>query len=139
MIQFERCFIMLCNDLTEGECLERNLFGDMARRFEYLDEIQPEDIGFLLNVNKDELIGIFRAFSEAQLHIEPDAWDGKFAAQVRVELIGEIQRIKEATYILSKAGVGMGQLASGAPAPQYPVHGQDVGERILSNFKEPIK
>jgi len=135
MDQFERCFIMLCNDDTEGECLERNLFGDRAKRFEYLDEIRPGDIGFLLNVNKDELIGIFRACTEAQLHIEPDAWDGRFAAQVRVELIGELQRIKEATYILSKTGVGMGQLASGAPAPQYPVHGQDVGEKILAHFK----
>lgn len=134
MIQFERCFIMLCNDDTEGECIERNLFGDKAKRLEYLDEIKPGDIGFLLNVNKDELIGVFRALSEAQLHIEPDAWDGKFAAQVRVELISELQRIKEATYILSKAGVGMGQLASGAPAPQYPVHGQDVGEKILGHF-----
>ncbi|MGB2863451.1 MAG: hypothetical protein WBC05_09015 [Sedimentisphaerales bacterium] len=129
---------MLCNDQTEGECIERNLFGDMAKRFEYLDEIKPGDIGFLLNVNKDELIGIFRACSEAKLHIEPDAWNGKFATQVRVELISELQRIKEATYILSKAGVGMGQLASGAPAPQYPVHGQEVGEKILSHFKESI-
>jgi hypothetical protein len=139
MDQFERCFIMLCNDQTEGDCLKRNLFGDKAKRLEYYDEVKPGDIGFLLNVNKDELIGIFRACSEAQLNIEPDAWDGKFAAQVRVELIGELQRIKEATYILGKAGVGMGQLASGAPAPQYPVHGQDVGEKILAHFKEPIK
>ena len=138
MVQFERCFIMLCNEQTEGECIERNLFGDKAKRLEYLEEIHPGDIGFLLNVNKDELIGIFRACCEAQLHIEPDAWNGKFAAQVRVELIGNLQRIKEATYILSKAGVGMGQLASGAPAPQYPVHGQDVGEKILANFKESI-
>jgi len=139
MVQFERCFVMLCNDHTEGECLERNLFGDKAKRLEYLDEIKPGDIGFLLNVNKDELICIFRACSEAQLHIEPDAWDGKFAAQVRVELISELQRIKDATYILSKAGVGMGQLASGAPAPQYPVHGQDIGKKILSNFNEMMK
>jgi len=138
MIQFEICFIMLCNDLTEGECIERNLFGDMARRLEYLDEIKPGDIGFLLNVNKDELIGIFRACSEAQLNIEPDAWNGKFAAQVRVELISELQLIKDAAYILSKAGVVMGQLSSGAPAPQYPVHGQDVGENILAHFTESI-
>ena len=135
MVEFERCFIMLCNDQTEGECLERNLFGDKARRLEYYDEIRPTDLGFLLNVSKDELIGVFRACSEAQLHIEPDAWNGKFAAQVRVELIGKLQRIKEATYILNKAGVVMSQLTSGAPAPQYPVHEQEVGEKILSHFK----
>ena len=139
MIPFERCFIMLCNNLTEEECLWLNLFGDKAKRLQLLSEVQQGDIGLLLNVDKDELTGIFRACSEAQLRIEPDAWDGRFAAQVRVELIGELQRIKDAAYTLKKAGVGMRQLASGAPAPQYPVHGRDVGEKILAHFREPIK
>jgi len=138
MIEFEMCFVMLCNDQTEGECLEHNLFVEKAKRFEYLEEIKPGDIGFLLNINKDELIGIFRACSEAQLHIEPDAWNSKYAAQVRVELISKLQRKKEAACILSKAGVAMGQLKSGIPVPQYPVHGQNVGEKILSNFEESI-
>ena len=136
MIDFERCFIMLANTLTEAECLERNLFGDKAKRLSYLDEVEPGDIGFLLNIDRDELIGVFRACTEAQLHIEPKAWKGKFAAQVRVELIGQLKRIKDAAYILGKAGVGMGQLASGVPAPQYPVQGQDVGEKILAHFRE---
>ena len=139
MIQSTRCFIMLCDERTEEECLRRNLFGDMAKRFEYLDEIERGDIGLLLNVNKDELIGIFRACSKAQFHIEPGAWNGRFAAQVRVELIGELQRIKDAAFVLKKAGVGMGQLASGAPAPQYPVHGRDVGAKILAHFGESMK
>ena len=130
---------MLCNDLTEGECLERNLFGDKARRLENLDEIESGDIGFLLNINRDELIGIFWACSEAQLHIEPDAWDGRFAAQVRVEPIGELQRIKDAAFILNKAGLPMRQAASGALVPQFPVHERDVAEKILTHFKEPIK
>ena len=139
MLQFERCFIMLCNNLTEGECLERNLFGDKSRKLQYLNDIKPGDIGLLLNVEKDELIGIFRACSEAQLHIEPDAWNGRFAAQVRVELISKFQRVKDAAYILNKAGVAMSQLKSGAPAPQFPVYGRDVGEKILAHFGEPIK
>ena len=138
MLQFERCFIMLCNNLTEGECLERNLFGDKAKRFQYLDEIKPGDIGLLLNVENDELIGIFKACSEPQLHIEPDAWDGRFAAQVCVELIGKLQRIKDAAFILNKVGVGMSQLKSGAPAPQYPVQGREIGEKILAQFGESI-
>ncbi len=139
MLQFERCFIMLCNNLTEEECLLRNLFGDKAKKLEYLSDIKLGDIGFLLNVEKDELIGIFRACSEPQLHIEPDAWDGRFAAQVRVETIGKLQRIKDAAFILKNAGVGMSQLKSGAPAPQYPVHGRDVGEKILAHFRESIE
>ena len=41
---------MLCDDLTEGECLKRNLFGDKAKNLQDLDEIKPGDIGLLLNV-----------------------------------------------------------------------------------------
>mgnify|MGYP001176969236 FL=1 len=139
MAASERCFIMLCDDRTEEECLRRRLFGDMARRFEYLDEIQPGDMGLLLNVNRDMLIGVFRACSIAAMNMEPDAWNGRFAAQVRVEPVGEIRRVSDAAYILTKAGVGMGQLASGAPAPQYPVHGGEVAQKLLAHFGEPEK
>ena len=139
MIQFERCFIMFCDDRTEEECLRRNLFGDKARRLQSLDEIESGDIGFLLNINRDELMGIFRACSEPQLHIEPDAWDGEFAAQVRVEPIGELKRIEDAAYILKKAGSEMRLSVSGAFVPEYPVHGREVGEKILAHFREPIE
>ena len=83
------------------------------------------------------MIGIFRACSKAQFDIERDAWKGKFAAQVRVELIGKLQRIKDATFILKTAGSGMGQLASGVPVP-HPVQGRDVMEKVLAYFKEPM-
>ena len=139
MDPFERCFIMLANMLTEQECIDRNLFGDKAKRLDCLDEIKPGDIGFLLNIDRDKLIGIFRACSEAQLHIEPKAWKGKFAAQVRVELIGELQRIKDAAYILKNAGLGLRQSVSGALVPEYPVHGREVGEKLLAHFRQPTK
>jgi len=134
-MDFERCFIMLCNMLTEQECIDRNLFGDKARRIDDLDEIKLGDVGFLLNIDRDELIGVFRACSEAQLHIEPDAWKGNFAAQVRVEPIGELKRINDAAYILGKAGVGLRQLASGMPGPEYPVQEKDAGEYLLKQFE----
>ena len=137
MYVFERCFIMLCDRRTEEECLRRNLFGDKAKKLESIEKIESGDIGFMLNVETDELIGVFRACSQPRLHIEADAWNGRFAAQVRVEPIGTLQRIKDAMYILGKAGVGMSPLRSGAPAPQYPVHGQDVGQKILIHFNQP--
>jgi hypothetical protein len=133
-MDFEKCFIMLCNWETEQECIDRNLFGDKAKRLECLADIRPGDIGFLLNIDRDELIGVFRARSEAQLHIDPKAWKGKFAAQVHVELIGELKRLSDAAYILGKAGVGLRQLASGLPGPQEPVQGKEVGEKLLVNF-----
>ena len=133
-MDFERCFIMLANAVTEAECIECNLFGDKARRIGDLDEIKPGDIGFLLNIDRDELIGVFRACSEAQLHIDPKAWKGKFPAQVRVEQVGELKRVKDAAYILGKAGVALRQLASGLPGPQDPVQAKDVGEKLLEHF-----
>jgi len=68
------------------------------------------------------------------LHIEPNAWKGKFPAQVRVDLVGKLQRIKDAAYILGKAGVGLRQLASGLPGPIAPVQGKDVGDNLLGHF-----
>ena len=138
-IRFEKGFIMLCDERTEEECLRRNLFGDKAKKFQSLCEIKPGDVGLLLNISNDELIGIFQAASEPKLHIEPDAWNKRFAAQVSVKLIGKLQRIKDASYILKKAGVALAQLKSGALAPQYPVHDQNVMEKILTHFQEPIK
>ena len=138
-MNFERCFIMLANTLTEQECIDRSLFGDKANRFELLEEIKPGDIGFLLNIDRDELIGVFRACSEAQLHIDSNAWKGKFAAQVRVELVGELKRIADAAYILGKAGVGLRQLASGLPGPLEPVQPKDVGEKLLAHFEESLE
>lgn len=139
MNPFSRCFIMLCTERTEEECLERNLFGDKAKRFQCLSDVKQGDIGFLLNVSKNELVGIFRARSEVRMNIEPNAWNGRFASQVPVELVGKLKRIKDATFILKKAGIEMAQLASGAPVPEFPVHGREVGNKILANFEEPIK
>ncbi len=138
MIEFDKYFIMLCTDTTEKECLDRNLFGDKLWRLQYLREIRTGDIGLLLNVSKNELIGIFKARSEPQPNIEPDAWNGRFPAQVRVEPIGKVQRITNAASILEKIGLKMTTLAFGAPVPQFPVHDRDVGEKILAHFKESI-
>jgi len=93
MDNFEKCFIMLCNDRTENECIGRSLFGDRKYRLEYLSEIQPGDVGFLLNMSTNELIGVFRAQSGAELDIEEDAWQGEFRVQVQVEPIGEMNRL----------------------------------------------
>ncbi len=138
MIEFEKCFIMLCSKSTEKECLNRNLFGDKDWRFQYLREIKTGDIGLLFNFVKDELIGIFKARSEPQLSIEPDAWDGQFPAQIRVELIGKLQRIAGATSIFQRIGIKTTKLPSGVPVPRFPVHDRNVAEKILAHFREPV-
>jgi len=138
MTEFERGFIMLCTNGTEKECLERNLFGDIAQKFQYLCEIRTGDIGLLLNVSKDELIGVFKALFETQLHIEPRAWNGRFPAQVRVESLGKLQRVNDAAFILKKIGIKMTEVPSGAPVPQFPVHEWKIFKEVLAYFKWPI-
>jgi len=98
------CFFMLCTDSTEKECLEKGLFGDKQWLLPHLKSIKKGDFGFLLNISKskDQLLGIFAAEGEAELNIDPNAWDGKFPAQVKVKLLGELQRIKGATDKLEK-------------------------------------
>ena len=74
---------MLCDDGTEEECLRRNLFGDMARRFENLREIEPGDAGFLLNINRSYVISSVTgrgrgktppAINELSVNLDLDQW-----------------------------------------------------------------
>lgn len=130
MVEFERCFIMLCNKRTEKECIGRSLFGDRKFRLDYMKEIRSGDLGFLLNTTTNELIGAFKALSDAQLNIEEDAWGGEFRAQVRVEPIGELKRINEAATILAKAGISLIDLPSGALVPLNPVQSASVGKKL---------
>ena len=134
MSEFEKCFIMLCTNSTENECLGRGLFGDRKLRLEHLKDIHVGDIGFLLNTTRNKLIGSFKALSDAQLDIEEDAWGGEFSAQVRVEPIGELKRINEAATILANAGVALVDLPSGKLVPMLPVQNADVAQKILELF-----
>ena len=136
MVEPVRCFIMLCNNRTERECLWRNLFGDREKRLQYLEGIQPGDIGILLNLSKNELIGLFKAKSEPELDIEEDAWGGEFRAQVRVEPIDELKRVDEAAIVLAKAGIQLIDIPSGKLVPMLPVQKEDCAEKLLKNFRE---
>jgi len=133
---FNKCFIMLCNKRTEPECIVRNLFGDRKYRIDYFKEIRPGDLGFLLNTTTNELIGPFKALSEAQLDIEEEAWRGDFSAQVRVEPIGELKRLSEADSILSKAGISLIDIPSGALVPLLPVQSGEVGKKLSECLRE---
>lgn len=136
MSEPERCFIMLCTHYTERECLGRNLFGDREQRLQYLEAIRPGDIGILLNISKNELIGIFKSQSEAQLDIQEDAWNGEFRAQIRVQRLGELKRIGEAASVLAEAGIKLINMPSGSLVPLTPVQEGDCVEKLLKRFKE---
>lgn len=86
-------FIFRCNEKTFQECLDRNLLGELE---EYLPFIKQLDVGssvFLYNTTNWNLYGTFKATSQGDKHIEPQAWGGKFPAQIRVKPIEEIKSI----------------------------------------------
>ena len=133
---FHKCFIMLCNNRTEKECLERGLFGDRGWRLEYLRDIGLGDVGFLLNTSTNELIGVLIAQSDAELDIEKDAWCGEFRAQVRVKPKGDLKRVSEASIILANAGVALVDLPSGKLVPMLPVQNAVVAQKLMELIRE---
>jgi len=130
------CFFAICTNKTENECIKKGLFGDIESRLQYLKSIKKGDFGFLLNVSNDQLLGIFIAESEARLNIDPDAWEGNFPAQVKVKLLGNLQRIKGATQKLGQI-VELREIKRD-PHPYYvPSHntyGPEITEKVLSLF-----
>jgi len=130
------CFFAICTDKTEKECLEKGLFGDREWRIIYLKSIKKGDFGFLLNISKDQLLGIFAAESGAKLNIEPNAWGGEFPAQVKVKLLGKLQRVNGATDKLKKI-IGLRKIERDFYSyyvPSQNIYGPEITEKILSLF-----
>lgn len=132
------CFFMLCTNKTEEECLKLGLFGDRETRIPHLRPIKPGDIGFLINISTDELIGIFVAESYVQLNIVPKAWNGEFPAQVKVKLIGKIQRIKNISSSLDKF-MTLTEIRKNNKFYKVPaknVYGPEITIKVLSLFQD---
>jgi hypothetical protein len=130
-------FFMICTNDTEKECLERGLFGDQEWLFPYLKVIKKGDIGFLINISNDEIIGVFEAVEPARLNIVPEAWGGRFPAQIKVKLITkEHKRIDSASLklkgILELREVKRDKFAY--KIPKQKAYGPDVTNKVLESF-----
>ena len=128
---------MLCTNGTEKECLEKGLFGDREWRLPYLKSIKKGDIGFLLNVTQDQLLGIFVAESGARLNIDPNAWNSEFPVQLKVKLIDKLQRVDKASDKLEKI-VGLREIQREPFPYKVPLkntYGPDITDRVLSLFR----
>lgn len=133
------CFFMLCTNGTEGECLEKGLFGDRKWRLPYLKSVKKGDFGFLLNVSQNNLLGVFEAEGPARLDIDKDAWGGGFPAQIKVKIIGNVQRISDAS---TKLGSFLKlkeiqRTPYGYKVPAQNTYGPETTERALSLFTIP--
>jgi len=79
-----RYWKFVCSKETEAECFQRMLFGDTAKFRGVVERVKEGDICFLYNLDTDTLFGPFEAKSSGQMDIEPEAWGGKYPAQVKV-------------------------------------------------------
>lgn len=140
-MDLQPCFFMVCTSKTEEECIQKGLFGDREWVLQHLRSIQRNHIGFLYNVSRDQLLGVFQAEGPAGLNIDPGAWGGGFPAQVKVRLVGDLQRIDDAAAklgeILELRLIDKGKHPYKVPAKR--THGPTVTEKVLSLFTIPAE
>jgi DNA modification methylase len=81
------------------------LFGTSRQYGAIAIRVKKGDFLFLLNLDTDLLHGVFRAASDGKLNIEPEAWNGNYPYQTRVEALGDIVPIANAKKLLNAMGV----------------------------------
>ena len=81
-------YIFICTEATEKECFEMSLFGGPAKMKEKIFKISDKTAIFLLRKaasGQSRMYGVFMSDGLPKCNIEPNAWEGKFPAQVRVK------------------------------------------------------
>lgn len=103
--QLIRGFIFACTNRTEAECFKRLLFGTGRVYAPIVTRIRKGDLLFLNNLDTNILYGVFKAVSDSNMSIQPDAWNGKYPYQVKVEVLGEKIALENARRILRKSKI----------------------------------
>lgn len=88
-----------------------------------------------MNVSQDALLGIFISKGLPKLDIDPSAFNGDFPAQVKVERLGDLQRIHKVTDELEKI-IKMKEMKT-YKVPSQRTYGPETTEKVLSLFKIP--
>jgi len=85
--RFEDGMMFLCNKVTEEECLKNMIFAASAGRMEDMNKITDKTALFLyrLTPNRCVLHGVFQAAGLPGLELVPNAFNGRFPAQIRVK------------------------------------------------------
>jgi len=99
--QLVRGFFFACTAKSEAERLKRLLFGTEKTYGPIVLRIRNGDLLFLNNLTENTLLGIFKAVSNGNFNIQPDAWKGKYPYQVKVDILGEKITLDNAEKILA--------------------------------------
>jgi len=82
------CFVFLCSDETESECLNGSVFGLPKSSFGQIQAcVTPDTLLFLHNMQSKRIMGIYKATGPPGLDLVPGAFQGRFGAQVYVKQV----------------------------------------------------
>jgi DNA modification methylase len=98
----KRGFLFACTNKSEAECLNGPIFATEKVYGPEVIRIRKGDILFLNNIDTDVLYGAFRALTDGGFNLVPEAFNGRYEYQVKVEPIGKISRVENAFKILYK-------------------------------------
>lgn len=88
-----KAFIFRCNSKTKDEVFERMLFGEERDYLQLVKSITPDDLLFLYNTSTYEFSGPYKPASEGSEYLVKGAWQDKFPAQIKFELLPETKTI----------------------------------------------
>lgn len=132
------CSIWQCTTQTRQECLDKNLFGEpeTSPRLRQAPLPRLGDVCFLLDLSKDELLGVFIAKTDIGT-FDPQAWGGRFKKQIRVYPPRKVEEIRDAAQKLKECGVRMQSLKKTEKlVPVHFVHPPEVTRKLLDFFSD---
>jgi len=97
--------IFACTNKSKEECFRRLLFGTNRAYAPAVMRVRKGHYLFLLDFDSDQLYGVFKATSDAEMRIQPEAWKGKYPYQVKVKPIGKIIPVENAKKLLKTLGI----------------------------------
>lgn len=129
------CFLRICSNKTEPECIEKSVFGGVKYDYASLQSVDKGHLGFLYNAERNSLLGVFAAEGKASYNLVPGAFNDAYPLHIKVRPVTHnIIRIDNVYDHLDQI-IKLKKARAGCFSyPQYPVHGPDITEKILKLF-----